>query len=231
MDKDKLDLILNTVEKPIRYAGGELNSIFKNPLEYKVHYAFCFPDIYEVGMSHLGTRIMYDVLNKRDDTFCERCFALWPDMEQAMEEHGEKLFSLESKTPLDEFDIVGFTLQHEMSYTNVLNMLKQSGIPLYSSQRREEHPIIMAGGPCAFNAEPMADFFDIVVIGEGEDVIGSIIEEYLYHKSSNTSRLSFFKNLSKHQGIYIPQLYDVEYKEGKFDKIIPSSGILKSSKH
>ena len=178
MDKEKLNLILNTVEKPIRYVGGELNSIMKQPDEYSIHFAFCFPDIYEVGMSHLGTRIIYDVLNKRDDTFCERCFAPWPDMQEALTQNNDKLFSLESKTPLHEFDVIGFTLQHEMSYTNVLNMLKLSGIPIYSKDRTQKHPVIIAGGPCTYNVEPVADFFDVVVLGEGEYISETIIEEY-----------------------------------------------------
>jgi len=224
LDREKLNLILNTVEKPIRYVGGELNSISKKPGEYSVHYAFCFPDIYEVGMSHLGTRILYDILNKRDDTFCERCFAPWPDMQAALEENNEKLFSLESKTPLCDFDIVGFTLQHEMSYTNVLNMLKLSGIPLYSKDRTDKHPVIVAGGPCTYNVEPMADFFDVVVLGEGEYISGTIVDEYIKHKNDNTPRAELYKNLSKHKGIYIPQLYDVEYIEEKFDKIVPLQG-------
>ena len=227
MDKEKLNLILNTVEKPIRYVGGELNSIMKQPDEYSIHFAFCFPDIYEVGMSHLGTRIIYDVLNKRDDTFCERCFAPWPDMQEALTQNNDKLFSLESKTPLHEFDVIGFTLQHEMSYTNVLNMLKLSGIPIYSKDRTQKHPVIIAGGPCTYNVEPVADFFDVVVLGEGEYISETIIEEYKRHKTNNTSRVELYKNLAKHKGIYIPQLYDVEYIEEKFDKIVPLQGAPK----
>lgn len=224
MDKDKLDFILRSVEKPSRYTGGELNSIYKEPSEYNIHYAFCFPDVYEVGMSHLGTRILYDDLNKRDDTFCERCFTPWPDMETTLIENNEKLYSLESKTSLDSFDIVGFTLQHEMSYTNILNMLKLSNIPLYSKDRNENHPIIIAGGPCAYNVEPMADFFDIVVIGEGEYVNNIIIDKYALHKKNNTSRIDFYKELASEKGIYIPQLYDVEYTEEKFSSILPKEG-------
>lgn len=224
MNKEKLDIILRAVEKPARYTGGELNSIVKQPDEYRIHFAFCFPDVYEVGMSHLGTRILYDVLNSRQDTFCERCFAPWPDMADALAENGEKLYSLESKTPLDEFDFVGFTLQHEMCYTNVVNMLKLSGIPLYSKDRGKDDPIIMAGGPCTYNSEPIADFFDIIVIGEGEYINNMIIEKYAEHQKAKTSKLSFYKELAKEKGVYIPQLYDVKYTEGKFSEIVPKDG-------
>ena len=175
-------------------------------------------------MSHLGTRILYDALNKRNDTFCERCFTPWADMEKQLLEYNEKLYSLESKTPLNEFDFVGFTLQHEMSYTNVLNMLRLSGIPLYSKDRDSDHPIIIAGGPCTYNVEPMADFFDIVVLGEGEYVDNIIMDKYLLHRQNNTSRAEFYEELAKEKGIYIPQLYDVEYTEGKFQRVVPKKG-------
>jgi len=224
LNKDKLEIILQDVEKPSRYTGGELNSVYKDPSQYDVHFAFCFPDVYEVGMSHLGTRIIYDVLNKRDDTFCERCFAPWPDMEDALKESGEKLYSLESKTPLDEFDMVGFTLQHEMSYTNVINMLKLSGIPVYSKDRDGNSPLIIAGGPCVFNVEPMADFFDVVVLGEGEYITGTIIEKYKEYRDKKTSREDFLKGLAKEKGIYIPSLYDVKYTGEKFHNIVPADG-------
>jgi len=225
LDKDKLNLILTSVEKPSRYVGGELNSIFKEPAEYLIHYAFCFPDVYEVGMSHLGTRILYDALNKREDTFCERCFAPWPDMEEELKNHSEKLYSLESKTSIDEFDIVGFTLQHEMSYTNTVNMLKLADIPVFSKDRDDNHPIIIAGGPCTYNAEPVADFFDIVVIGEGEYINDYILDKYKEHKQSKTSKIDFFREISRHQGIYIPQFYDVEYTGEKFAGILPEGDV------
>lgn len=221
MDNNKLDIILKSVEKPARYTGGELNSIYKEPKDYKIHFAFCFPDVYEVGMSHLGTRILYDVLNARDDCFCERCFTPWPDFEEQLLFSGEKLFTLESRTPLDVFDFVAFTLQHEMSYTNIVNMLNLSSIPLYTKDRDDSHPLIMAGGPCAYNVEPMADFFDIVVLGEGEYINNTIMDEYAKHKKEKTSRQDFFNKLATYQGIYIPSLYDIKNDGNTFKEATP----------
>ena len=148
------DDILCKVEKPARYVGGELNQIIKNPSEVDIRFAFCFPDVYEVGMSHLGTRILYHTINERPDTYCERSFAPWPDMEALMRENKIPLYTLETKDSLDKFDILGFTLQYEMSYTNILNMLDMSGITIRASERGEDEPIVMAGGPCAYNPEP-----------------------------------------------------------------------------
>lgn len=205
------DDILYRVEKPARYIGGEYNSVYKDLNNIDVRFAFCFPDVYEVGMSHLGTRILYYILNQREDTYCERAFAPWPDMEKLLIENSISLGTLETKEPLSSFDFVGFTLQYEMSYTNILNMLSLSGIPLRSEDRDDRYPIVMCGGPCAYNPEPLYNIADLFVIGEGEEVIGEIID--IYKKSS--SREEFLKNASMIKGVYVPSLYSVSYNEDK----------------
>jgi len=168
------DDILYRVEKPARYIGGELNSYNKDKNSVDIRYAFCFPDVYEVAMSHLGTKILYHLMNEREDTFCERCFAPWPDMEKLLRENNIPLGTLETKDSLSEFDILGFTLQYEMSYTNILNMLDMCNIPVRASKRGEEYPIIMMGGPCAYNPEPLYDIADVFILGEGEEVTHDI---------------------------------------------------------
>ncbi len=209
------DSLLMNVEKPARYTGGEWNMAVKDPGEADVRFAFCFPDIYEVGMSHLGMKILYHVLNRRDDTYCERVFAPWVDMEKVMREKGIPLFSLETKDPVKEFDIIGFTLQYEMSYTNVLNMLDLAGIPVLSEERNNSHPFVCAGGPCACNPEPLANFIDFFVVGEGEEVILEIIDLYKEWKASgpNRDRREFLGKVSSVQGVYVPSLYKVSYKD------------------
>ena len=208
------DDILCKVEKPSRYVGGELNQVIKNPEDVNIRFAFCFPDVYEVGMSHLGTRILYHTINERKDTYCERVFTPWPDMEALMRENDIKLFSLETKTPLDKFDMLGFTLQYEMSYTNILNMLDMSGITIRSSERGEDEPIIMAGGPCAYNPEPLYDIVDFFEIGEGEEMMNDVLEVYARHKANGkVNKKEFLREISKIGGIYVPSLYDVTYNE------------------
>ena len=208
------DDILCKVEKPSRYVGGELNQVIKNPKDVDIRFAFCFPDVYEVGMSHLGTRILYHTINERKDTYCERVFAPWPDMETLMRENDIKLFTLETKTPLDKFDMLGFTLQYEMSYTNILNMLDMSGITIRASERGEEEPIIMAGGPCAYNPEPLYDVVDFFEIGEGEEMMNDVLEVYAKHKANGkVNKKEFLREISKIGGIYVPSLYDVTYNE------------------
>ena len=208
------DDILCKVEKPSRYVGGELNQVIKNPENVNIRFAFCFPDVYEVGMSHLGTRILYHTINERKDTYCERVFAPWPDMETLMRENDIKLFTLETKTPLDKFDMLGFTLQYEMSYTNILNMLDMSGITIRASERGEEEPIIMAGGPCAYNPEPLYDVVDFFEIGEGEEMMNDVLEVYAKHKANGkVNKKEFLIEISKIGGIYVPSLYDVTYNE------------------
>ena len=206
--------LLCKVEKPSRYVGGELNQVIKNPEDVNIRFAFCFPDVYEVGMAHLGTRILYHTINERKDTYCERVFAPWPDMEALMRENDIKLFTLETKTELDKFDMLGFTLQYEMSYTNILNMLDMSGITIRASERGEDEPIIMAGGPCAYNPEPLYDIVDFFEIGEGEEMMNDVLEVYAKHKANGkVNKKEFLREISKIGGIYVPSLYDVTYNE------------------
>ena len=206
------DDILCKVEKPARYVGGELNQVIKNPSEVDIRFAFCFPDVYEVGMSHLGTRILYHTINERPDTYCERTFAPWPDMEALMRENNIPLYTLETKDSLDKFDILGFTLQYEMSYTNILNMLDMSGITIRASQRGEDEPIVMAGGPCAYNPEPLHDIVDFFEIGEGEEVMNEVLDVYKKYKGKGQKK-EFLREISKIRGVYVPSLYDVTYNE------------------
>ena len=208
------DDILCKVEKPSRYVGGELNQVIKNPKDVNIRFAFCFPDVYEVGMSHLGTRILYHTINERKNTYCERVFDPWPDMETLMRKSDIKLFTLETKTPLDQFDMLGFTLQYEMSYTNILNMLDMSGITIRASERGEDEPIIMAGGPCAYNPEPLYDIVDFFEIGEGEEMMDDVLEVYAKHKANGkVNKKEFLREISHIGGIYVPSLYDVSYNE------------------
>lgn len=211
--KSEIDDILYRVEKPSRYTGGELNEIHKDLEKVDVRYAFCFPDVYEVGMSHYGTKIMYNVINKREDTYCERVFAPWEDMEKELIQNNIELFSLETKDSIKNFDFLGFTLQYEMSYTNILNMLKLGNIEVLSKNRRNEDPIIMAGGPCAYNPEPLADFIDIFVIGEGEEVINEILDLYKEMKKEGFNKEEFLLKASNIKGVYVPSLYEVTYNE------------------
>ena len=202
------DNILMNVEKPARYTGGEVNSIIKTHAPELVKFAFCFPDVYEVAMSHLGGQILYSIINNRDDALCERIFAPWTDMEEAMRTNDIPLFSLESKTAASDFDILGFTLQYEMSYTNILNMLDLAGIPVERRQRGEDYPLVCAGGPCAFNPEPLADVIDFFLIGEGEEKINSILEIVKDVKSQGLTKAECLLKLSKTEGIYVPSLTD-----------------------
>jgi len=206
------DDILFKVEKPSRYTGGELNEIVKNPSEIDIRFAFCFPDVYEVGMSHLGSRILYHTLNARQDTYCERSFAPWPDMEVQLRKNDIPLFTLETKDSLKEFDILGFTLQYEMSFTNILNMLNLSGITIRASERGEDEPIVMAGGPCAYNPETLYDIVDFFEIGEGEEMMNDVLDVYKKYKGKGKKK-EFLREISKIQGIYVPSLYDVTYNE------------------
>lgn len=206
------DDILFKVEKPARYIGGELNEIIKDPKEVDIRFAFCFPDVYEVGMSHLGSRILYHTMNLRKDTYCERAFAPWPDMEELMRKSNIPLFTLETKDALNDFDILGFTLQYEMSYTNLLNMLDMCNIPIRSSERSENDPIVMAGGPCAYNPEPLCDIVDFFEIGEGEEMMNDVLDVYKKYKGKGNKK-AFLREISKIEGIYVPSLYDVVYNE------------------
>lgn len=213
--RERLDNILRIVQKPGRYCGGEYGQVLKNKEEVKCRFAFCFPDTYEIGMSNLGIRILYGVLNREEDIWCERAYAPWTDMEEMMIKYDIPLTAHESGDPLSEFDIIGFTLQYEMCYTNVLNMIKLSGLPLRSSDRDDSMPIIIGGGPCSYNPEPIADFFDCFCIGEGEDALVEFNKLYIEMKENGTyTRRGFLHRAAKEVGgIYVPSFYDVTYNE------------------
>ncbi|MBE7028438.1 MAG: TIGR03960 family B12-binding radical SAM protein [Ruminococcaceae bacterium] len=213
MYKTKFEGCLKRVQKPARYIGNEFNSIHKEKTEGMMSFAFCFPDVYEVGMSHLGMKILYHMLNDREDTVCERVFAPWDDMEKEMLNAGIPLLSLESYTPVKEFDIVGFTLQYEMSYSNVVNMLKLAEIPLRTAERGMEDPFVCCGGPCAYHAEPLSDLVDFFILGEGEDVNGEIMDVYKVWRESGAGRVVFLEAVAKIEGVYVPSFYTVEYNE------------------
>ena len=208
----KIRGILKQVLKPGRYTGGEYGQVIKDKSKIKARFAFCFPDTYEIGMSNLGVRLLYGVLNQENDIWCERVYAPWVDMEEKMRENGIKLYAHESGDPVSDFDIVGFTLQYELSYTNVLNMLELSDIPLLSADRNEEYPIIVAGGPCAYNPEPIADFIDVFSIGEGEEALVEMTKLYIEMKESGEyTKKEFLHRLAKLDGFYVPSFYNVEY--------------------
>ncbi|WP_027702467.1 TIGR03960 family B12-binding radical SAM protein [Metaclostridioides mangenotii] len=214
MKKVDLKRILKKVEKPSRYLGNEINSIHKDTdKENLIRYAHCFPDIYEVGMSHLGSHILYDVINRDEDVFCERVYSPGVDMENIMREKNIPLFALESREPITDFDFVTFTLQYELSYTNILNILDLAGIPILKEDRKLDDPFVMVGGPCSYNSEPLADFVDIVILGEGEEVNLEVVDLYKEWKKNKTSREDFLYRISNIEGVYIPSFYDVNYNE------------------
>lgn len=222
--KEKLEQILLDVQKPGRYVGGEVNSVIKSLDDVCVRFAFCFPDTYEVGMSHLGMKILYSLLNAEDYCWCERVFAPWMDMEEKMRDNGIALFALESLDSVADFDMIGFTLQYELSYTNVLNMLDLAGIPIYATERKSLKNLVVAGGPCACNPEPIADFIDLFMPGEGEEVIVELARLYHQAKINNLSKADFLKQASQIEGIYVPSLYDVSYNaDGTVEKITPKA--------
>ena len=206
-----LEKILRSVQKPGRYVGSENGAIIKNKQDVKLRFAFCFPDTYEIGMSHLGMKILYYIMNRREDIWCERVFAPWFDMRDEMKKNDMPLFSLESKSPLTEFDIVGFTLQYEMSFTNILYMLDISGIPLFSSERDESFPLVIAGGPCVCNPEPVADFVDLFALGEGEELDLEICDLVIKAKEKSWTRRKLLIEASKIKGVYVPSLYKPFY--------------------
>lgn len=219
------DEILNTIDKPARYIGHEVNSVWKDPSSVDIRFCMCFPDVYEVGMSHLGIMILYDMFNKREDTFCERVYSPWPDLDAIMRRDGIPLFAVESQDPVKNFDFLGITLQYEMCYTNVLQILDLSGIHLFANERGEDEPIVIGGGPCAYNPEPIADFFDIFYIGEGETQYYELLDLYKEHKSKGTSRKDFLKAAAQIPGLYVPSLYEVTYKEdGTIASVCPTEG-------
>ncbi|MDO4748094.1 MAG: TIGR03960 family B12-binding radical SAM protein [Eubacteriales bacterium] len=222
MINKKLEKILLKVQKPGKYVGGELNAVIKNKDEVDVRFAFCFPDTYEIGMSHLGMKILYSQFNSKPYIWCERVFAPWIDMEEQMIKNDIPLYALESKDPVSEFDFIGFTLQYELSYTNVLNMLKLSNVPLKSLDRKELKNIVVAGGPCACNPEPIAEFVDIFFIGDGEEVDLEVIELFRECKKNGKSKDEFLLLASQIKGVYVPALYDVAYNEdGTIKSFVP----------
>ena len=221
------DEILLSVEKPGRYIGNEINMVEKDISQIDIRFAFCFPDVYEVGMSHLGAQILYFYINERKDAYCERVYAPWPDMEDKLRGAQIPLTTLETGDPVRQFDFMGFTLQYELSYTNVLNMLDLAGVPLLASQRGEGCPIICAGGPCAVNPEPLADFIDFFYIGEGEAGLNDILDAYAAHKTNRGAdgRQAFLRKISKLRGVYVPSLYTVTYDaEGLISSFAPIGG-------
>ena len=221
----KLERILLRVQKPARYTGGEYNEIIKDKATVDVRFAMCFPDTYEIGMSNLGLRILYGSMNEADGVWCERAFAPWGDMEEEMRKADIPLYALESGDSLKEFDFVGFSLGYEMAYTNVLNMLDLAHIPLHSDQRGEDDPIIVAGGTCVYNGEPLADFIDIFSLGEGEDVTLEMIDLYRKGKQEGWSRAEFLQNAAQVPGLYVPSLYEISYHEdGTVQAITPTHG-------
>lgn len=225
--KDKVEKFLLQVQKPSRYAGGELGSIVKDRKNIDVRFAFCFPDNYDVGMSHLGMKILYSITNKRENYWCERVFAPWTDFEKIMRDNDIPLYALESFDPVKDFDFIGFTLQYELSYTNILNMLDLAGVPVFARDRGENlAPLVVAGGPCVCNPEPLADFFDIFILGEGEEVNLELIDLYNDMKKQNASRSQFLEKAAQIEGIYVPSLYEIEYNE---DNTIKSVSPIKNA--
>lgn len=226
MDTQNFEKLLLSVQKPGRYSGGEINSVIKNKSDDLVRFAFCFPDTYEIGMSHLGMKILYSQFNSRDDIWCERVFTPWTDFQEVMKENNIPLFALESRDPIKDFDFIGFTLQYEMSYTNVLNMLDLAQVPLRADERDDTCPIVVAGGPCVCNPEPLADFIDIFFLGEGEEVDLEVIDLYKQCKKNSKTKAEFLYEASKIEGVYVPSLYEISYNEdGTVKAITPKENI------
>ena len=220
-----LQRILPTVQKPARYTGGEYNEVKKDPAQVRVRVAFCFPDTYEIGMSNVGMRILYGVMNQMDGVWCERVFAPWGDMEKAMVEHGLPLWALESQDPVKDFDMIAFTIGYEMCYSNIVNMLRLSGVPIHASERTELKNIVFAGGVCAYNPEPLADFIDFFSLGEGEDITVEIVSLYDRAKAEGWSKDAFLREVSKIPGVYVPSFYRHVYnQDGTLSAIVPAEG-------
>ena len=216
------DEILMKIEKPARYIGGEVNAMTKNLADIDVRFAMCFPDVYEIGMSHLGIQILYDMFNRRDDVWCERVYSPWVDLDKVMREEKIPLFALESQDPVRDFDFLGITIQYEMCYTNILQVLDLACIPLHAKDRTEKDPIVIGGGPCAYNPEPIAEFFDMFYIGEGETVYDELLDTYKENKKNGGSRMDFLEKACQIDGIYVPMFYDVTYHEdGTIDQFFP----------
>lgn len=206
------DILLN-IEKPARYIGGEVNSVMKDKSEVNIRFAMCFPDVYEIGMSHLGIQILYDMFNRREDVWCERVYSPWTDLDKVMREQHIPLFALESQDPIKTFDFLGITIQYEMCYTNILQVLELGQTPMHAKERTEEDPIVIGGGPCAYNPEPLAEFFDLFYIGEGETVYDELLDLYKQCKKEKKRRLEFLEMAAGVEGIYVPQFYEASYEE------------------
>jgi len=218
------DDILMEIEKPARYIGNEVNSVVKDKAEIDIRFAMCFPDVYEIGMSHLGIQILYDMFNRRGDTWCERVYSPWTDLDKIMREQNIPLFALESQDPLKEFDFIGITIQYEMCYTNILQILDLGQIPLLASERGDDIPIIIGGGSCVYNPEPLADFFDLFYIGEGETVYDQLLDVYKANKKAGGTRHDFLEAAAAIEGIYVPAFYDIAYHEdGTIAKFKPNN--------
>ena len=207
------DEILLKIEKPARYIGNEVNSVMKDKNEVDIRFAMCFPDVYEIGMSHLGIQILYDMFNQREDVWCERVYSPWLDLHKIMKEEQIPLFALESQDPIREFDFLGITIQYEMCYTNILQILDLSRIPIHSRDRSEADPIVIGGGPCTYNPEPLAEFFDIFYIGEGETVYDELLDAYKEYRAAGKSRIEFLERAAQIEGLYVPMFYDAIYHE------------------
>jgi radical SAM family uncharacterized protein len=207
------DEILLSVQQPARYIGGEVHAVMKDKEKVNVRFAMCFPDVYEIGMSHLGIQILYDMFNRREDIWCERVYSPWTDMDRVMRAHQIPLFALESQDPIKEFDFLGITIQYEMCYTNILQVLDLAQIPLLATRRTLEHPFVIGGGPCVYNPEPLADYFDLFYIGEGETQYFALMDLYIKWKQKKEPRETFLKQAAQIPGIYVPSLYDVTYQE------------------
>ena len=231
---------LLSVSKPARYVGGEYNQVIKDAKSVKCRYAFCFPDIYDIGMSNLGMKILYDVLNKRNDTWCERVFAPWPDFEELMRRKKIELYGLESKDSIRNFDMVSFTLQYEMSYTNILNMLDLANIPIYSKDRKEDDPFVFAGGPCASNPYPLIKFMDFFLLGEGEEQLNQVVDKFVIWKSKKLSKKDFLESIKDITGVFIPSIHtendvikkavikDMENVEYPINFVVPNTEIVQN---
>ena len=221
--REKFEMALEKVQKAPRYTGGEMNTTVKAWDETPLHFGFCFPDTYEVGMSHLGLKILYGLINRESWSLCERFFMPWTDMIELMQKEEIPLLSMESRRPLNEFDVIGFTLQYEMSYSNILAMMEMGGVPLEGTERGEKDPIVVAGGPCAFNPEPLAPFIDAFMIGDGEDVMTELNRVILRRKTEGWTREECLRELAKLEGVYVPSLYDVTYEEdGRIRAVTPN---------
>ncbi len=218
------DELLLSIQQPARYIGGEVNMVVKDPSRVAIRFAMCFPDMYDIGMSHLGMQILYDMFNRRKDTYCERVYSPWVDLDKVMREKNIPLFALESQEPVKNFDFLGITLQYEMCYTNVLQILELSHIPLHAADRKEDDPLVIGGGPCAYNPEPLADFFDLFYIGEGETAYDRLLDLYKEHKQKGKGRKAFLEQAASVPGIYVPSLYSVKYhNDGTIKAFVPNT--------